>query len=258
MTNEPCSNWAILMSFDSASAQRQDRAYVLHARAYKNTSLIVDMFSRDHGRMTLVAKGARRAGSPFYGLLEPFTSLFIAWGGRSEMKTLYKAESVAGNDKLSGELIYTGFYLNELIMYLLHKHEAHAALFDAYQVCLEKLRAGQDTELVLRYFELDMLNELGYGVSLDHVLQTGEPVQADQYYEYKLESGLSLAGTADADTLTLSGETLLALAAGKLATEQQKLEAKHLLRSILDYHLDGRPIRARELFAQKKKFPLSR
>ncbi len=245
------------MNSDPVSLNKQDKAYVLHSRPYKNTSMIIEVLTREHGRMTLVAKGAKRAGSPFQGCLELFTPIFIAWGGRSEMKTLYKAEVISGSGNLAGDLIFTGFYLNELIMYLLHKHEAHAALFDAYQDCLNNLQAGEDTELVLRYFELRLLNELGYGVSLDHELQTGEPVQADKQYTYNLEAGISSDTSSDSAVLNISGDTLLALSAGEISTERQKSEAKRLLRSILEYHLEGRPIKTRELFTQKKKFPLS-
>ena len=239
------------------NSQQQDKAYVLHTRAYKNTSLIIEVITREHGRMALVAKGAKRINSPFQGLLQPFSPLFVVWGGRSEMKTLYKAETMSGPGKLAGELIYSGFYINELIIYLLHKHEAHPALFDRYQNCLDKLQRGQETELTLRYFELQLLEELGYGVSLEHELQTEQPVLPDRLYAYTMEMGFSSVSGDDTTLLYVSGDTLLALAASNICTEKQKSEAKKLLRSILDYHLEGRPIKTREFFAQNKKIPLS-
>lgn len=257
MTSVPCNSWVTLMSFESAANRQQDKAYVLHTRAYKNTSLIIEVMSREHGRMTLVAKGAKRIKSPFQGLLQPFIPLFIAWGGRNEMKTLYTAEAIPGPCKFSGDLIYTGFYINELIIYLLHQHEAHAALFDHYQDCLNKLQQGNDTELVLRYFELALLGELGYGVSLDHDLQTGEPVLPGNMYEYNMEMGVTELSGDTTTSFCVSGETLLALATLNISTDQQKLEAKKLLRSILEYHLEGRPLKTRELFMNKKKISLS-
>ena len=239
------------------SSQSQDKAYVLHTRAYKNTSLIVEVMTRENGRMTLVAKGAKRLKSPFQGVLQPFTPLFIAWGGRSEMKTLYTAEVISGTNTFSGDLIYTGFYINELIAYLLHKHEAHTALFDRYQHCLDDLQQGLDTELTLRYFELALLGELGYGVSLEYDLQTGEPVSADTLYQYNMEMGVMAASGDRSSSLCISGDTVLGLAAEDISTDKQKIEAKKLLRSILEYHLEGRPLKTRELFMNKKKLSLS-
>ena len=249
--------WLIILIVGHMDSQQQDKAYVLHTRAYKNTSLIVDVMTREHGRMTLVAKGAKRLKSPFQGLLQPFIPLFVAWGGRNEMNTLYKAEAIPGPNKFAGELIYTGFYINELIIYLLHKHEAHISLFDRYQNCLDNLQQGQDTELTLRYFELALLSELGYGVSLEYDLQTGAPVLPGNMYEYNMEMGVTTVSGDGATSLCVSGDTLLALAASNVHTDKQKSEAKKLLRSILEYHLEGRPLKTRELFMNKKKISLS-
>lgn len=245
------------MSYESNNSGSQDKAYVLHSRAYQNSSLIVEVITHQHGRMTLVAKGAKRSGSPYQGMLQPFIPLFMSWGGRSEMKTLFKAESISNPVKLEGDLIYTGFYINELIMYLLHKHEEHIALFERYHECLLNLECGSDTELVLRYFELDLLEELGYGLSLEQELQTDEAVSPEKLYNYNMELGI-VPFTGDAPTsITVPGDSLLALASRNIKTDKQKSDAKRLLRSILEFHLEGRPLKTRELFVQKKKFTLS-
>lgn len=245
------------MNSESSSSTNQDKAYVLHARAYQNTSLIIEVLTKEYGRMTLVAKGARRSGSPYQGMLQPFNLLFLNWGGRSEMKTLYKAECASAPVKLVGELLYTGFYLNELIMYLLHKHEAHITLFERYHECLINLQHTSTPELLLRYFELDLLDELGYGLSLEQELQSGVFVLPDKFYQYDMEMGVMPSAGDDSSGLTISGDTLLALAKRNVTTDKQKSEAKRLLRSVLDFHLEGRPIKTRELFMQKKKFSLS-
>jgi DNA repair protein RecO (recombination protein O) len=217
----------------------------------------VELFTREHGRLTVVAKGARRSNSPFLGVIQQFMPLFVSWGGRSEMKTLYKAENVSGSVRLAGELIYTGFYLNELVMYLLHKHESHALLFDRYHQCLSELPDAKDNELVLRYFELDLLEQLGYGVSLDRDLRTGQQVNSEQFYSYDSETGITSLTGDEAGVLQVKGETLLALSQRNISTQEQRIEAKQLLRSILDQHLEGRPLNARKLFMKKKKFSLS-
>lgn len=257
MMNEPCNSSVISMNSEPKSSGSQDKAYVLHARPYKNTSLILEAFTREHGRMSLIAKGARRSNSPYLGILQPFIPLFISWGGRSEMKSLHKAESLAPNASLEGDLIYAGFYLNELIMYLLHRHEAHAEMFDHYAACLHALQEDTDVELVLRYFELDLLDELGYGLSLDHESSTGKPVSPEQFYEYHFEIGVVPLTGDDSVGLKISGETLLALARRDISTDQHKSESKRLLRKILDNHLEGRILKTRELYLNKKKFSLS-
>ncbi|MGD8926158.1 MAG: DNA repair protein RecO [Thioalkalispiraceae bacterium] len=245
------------MSSDLNQNRNQDKAYVLHYRAYQNTSLIVELFTREHGRLSAVAKGARRANSPFQGTIQQFVPLFVSWGGRSEMKTLYTAENVSGSVKLAGDLIYTGFYLNELIMYLLHKHEAHASLFDRYHQCLGELLESSDIELSLRYFELDLLEQLGYGVSLDQDLRTGQPVNPELCYTYNIETGITSQTGDEAGVMQIKGTTLLALSQRNISTQEQRIEAKRLLRSVLDYHLEGRPLNARKLFLKKKNFSLS-
>ena len=257
MMSGPCISWAILMNSESSNASKQDKAYILHTRAYQNTSLIVEAMTRHHGRLTLVAKGAKRSSSPYQGLLQPFIPLFLSWGGRSEMKTLFKAESVSRPVKLVGDVIYAGFYINELIMYLLHKHEEHVDLFERYHECIANLEHDSDTELMLRYFELDLLEELGYGLSLEQDLQTEEFVHPDKLYHYHMERGIVAIADDETASPTLSGDSLLALARRNIKTDKQKLEAKHLLRRILEFHLEGRPLKTRELFLQKKKFSLS-
>lgn len=257
MTNGLYSNWDMSMNSEAAGLNEQDQAYVLHSRPYQNTSLIVEVLTRNHGRMSLVAKGARRNKSPYQGVLQPFNLIFINWGGRSEMKTLHKAETTGKSNRLEGESLYMGFYINELIMYLLHKHEEHSGLFDRYHNYLNDMTSTMDPEIQLRYFELDLLEELGYGLSLEQELHSGEPVIADNFYHYDMEMGV-LAGNSDEQSgITISGDTLLALANRTLMTDQQKLEAKKLLRQIIDYQLEGRPIKSRELFQFKNKISLS-
>lgn len=253
MMSGPCSSLAILMSSESHKGNPQDRAYVLHSRPFKNSSLILEVFTEQHGRLDLVAKGARRSESTYQGLLQPFSPLFIVWGGRSELKTLYKAEALSLTQFMKGERLFAAFYVNELLMYLLHKHEAHPDLFTRYSQCLQQIAGQDDLEICLRYFELDMLNELGYGPVLDYAHDNDEPVQATGQYHYHLERGVSIANFADPNILQITGSTLLALAQRQLASERDKLEAKKLLRYILDAQLDGRPLKTRELYLNKSR-----
>lgn len=239
----------------TAQSRFQDVAYVLHGRAYQNTSMIVDVFTREYGRLSLLAKGAKRPASALYGVLQPFQPLFVSWGGRSELKTLYSAET--GNragSNLNGDQIYLGMYLNELLFRLLHKEEAHAQIFDDYQHCLELLTDKADEEVVLRFFELHLLEELGYAVNLETEYATGMAIAAEKSYAYVPEHGFIYRETLHNDEIVIHGQTILALSQQKSLDGQQKKEAKLLLRSIIEYHLDGQPLKTRELFYQKTRF----
>ncbi len=236
--------------------QHEDKAYILHTRPYKNTSLLVEAFSKNYGRLSFVVKGAKRNNSPMQGIIEPFNSLYIVWGGRGELKNLYKAEPVPPQIKLTGEFLYAGFYVNELIMYLLHKDEAHSELFLSYQNCLIKLSEKQEPAVILRYFELELLTELGYGVNFKHDAHSGAEIDKNKLYQYDFDLGVSEYRGDDRSVLQISGDTLIALENNNLSNEQQKKQAKQLLRRILEFYLEGRPIKAREFFLQKNKISL--
>ncbi len=230
-----------------------DNAYVLHGRAYRNTSMIVDMFTQQHGRIGLVARGAKRPNSDLYSILQPFRSLFISWGGRGELKTLYSAESLRDTKlpELHGEQLFLGFYVNELMARLLHHDEAHSDLYMNYQYCLQRLAQGGDNEASLRNFELALLDELGYGVNLRHDYQSDEEVIADKVYVFHPERGVTQVHTADVTDVCVHGDTLLALSEQQLKGDRQRNQAKLLLRAIIEYHLDGRPLKTRELFSRR-------
>ena len=244
------------MSSDSRGHTRyQDVAYVLHSRAYQNSSLIVDAFTREHGRIGLVAKGVKRPSSKMYGMIQPLQCLFISWGGRSELKTLYTAENESNKmPVLSGERLYLGLYVNELLIRLLHNDEAHSRLFDYYQHCLQNLAAAADIEPTLRYFEIQMLEELGYGLNFQYDYQTETEIEPGVIYAYLPERGFMRREQAHGDDLLVHGQTILSLSTRQLKGEQEKKEAKLLLRSIIEQHLEGRPLKTRELFQEKQRF----
>ena len=247
-----------LNSNETASSRFEDEAYVLHSRAYRNTSMIVDVYTKHHGRLSVLAKGAKQQRSDYYGTLQPFQKLYLQWGGRSELKTLFRAELLQKQMVLPGQAVYYGFYINELLVYLLHKHESHTALFDVYQQCLQTLANAMLSEVYLRYFELALLEELGYGLNLEVDYRSGELIKKDSVYLFHVERGVhELQHTPDKGELVVQGETLIALTARQLETEQQKREAKQLLRFIIEYYLEGKPIHTRKLLQSKKQFSLS-
>ena len=229
--------------------------YVLHARPWRETSLILEAFTRAHGRVGLTARGARRPRSRLRGLLVPFFPLLLSWTGRGELPALTGADPEGpARPALRGRALFSGFYLNELMLKLLPRNDAHAELFDDYRDALAGLGAGGAAEPVLRVFEKRLLDALGYGPTLDRDADTGAPVFAHRRYRYLSHHGpVEEAGAAAAaeEGVAVSGRTLLALARGRLGDgeERERHEARNLMRAILAPHLGPRPLGSRQLFA---------
>jgi DNA repair protein RecO (recombination protein O) len=231
----------------------QDQAYVLHSRAYRNTSLIVDVLTREYGRLSLVAKGAKRGSAPLAGRLQPYLPLFLEWGGQGELQTLYKAEADSRSyQSLSGDALYHGFYLNELLLRLLHRHDPHPALFDDYAQCLHDLVRAEHKDISLRYFELHLLESLGYAMNLTLDVHTETDIEPHLDYYYVIEQGPVRVSGQTHETVCVSGETLFALAEHSLASDKQRHEARLLLRSVLNHYLGERPLKTRELMQSRK------
>ncbi len=238
----------------SSRAQKlTDMGYVLHTRKYRNTSMIVEAFTRENGRLSLVAKGARQSRSPMYSVLQPFSPLHMVWGGAGEMGSLYTAELAGEVGRLKHDAIYCGLYVNELLVRLLHRHDPHPELYDVYGRCLANIINGVDVEVYLRYFEADLLESMGYGLNLQAVVDSGESVREDQIYSYIVEQGSVPANEYDTGSLKIHGSTLIALGARQLTDKQARKEAKHLLRTVIDYYLDGRSLKTRELVQKRTK-----
>jgi DNA repair protein RecO (recombination protein O) len=160
----------------------QEPAFVLHSYPYKESSLIVEAFTRHRGRVGLLARGARRPRSAIRGTLLAFHPLRLSWSASAELGTLITAEWAGGQPALSGLALMCGFYLNELLLRLLPREDAHEALFDAYAAAVARLGAGEEPSALLRAFELRMLRELGYAPPLDRDAGSGTPVRPDERY----------------------------------------------------------------------------
>jgi DNA repair protein RecO (recombination protein O) len=228
-------------------ASQLQPAYILHPRPYRDTSLLLEVFSRDHGRFGLVARGARGPRSRIRGLLQPFQPLLLSWSGRAELGTLHSVEADGVAPRLAGATLYSGFYLNELLMRLLQRLDPHPELYAAYAEALAGLQT--EAQRPLRRFEMQLLESLGYGLLLDHEADNGEPVHAEVEYVYTLESGPVRCSGTEAGGLRLSGRSLLSLAAGELADAQSLADAKRLLRAALALYLGDRGLKTREVFA---------
>jgi DNA repair protein RecO (recombination protein O) len=229
-----------------------EQAFVLHSYPFRETSLLVELFSRRFGRIALLAKGARRPRSALRGALLAFQPLVIGWAGKGEVRTLMKAEWRGGQPLLAGEALFCGFYLNELLLRLLPREDAHDALFDAYAEALAGLAAGTASAPVLRTFEKRLLKELGYALTLDREPMSGVSVDPGATYRYEPERGPVQVGASRTQSLTegplFSGRTLLDIAREDYRDPQTLQQGKLLMRLIINHRLDQRPLQSRRVF----------
>lgn len=225
------------------------RAFVLHSRPYSETSLLIDFFTEGEGKIRLLAKGARRNRSPLRGCLQPFTPLLIRWSGKGEIKTLISADPVSLALPLSGTVLYSGLYLNELTARVIEFGTPYSSLFFDYLNCLQVLAGSERTpESALRQFELALLSYLGYGVDFLHCAGSGEPVSDTMTYRYREEKGF--IGSLVVDQLTFTGKQLRALADREFPDADTLKAAKRFTRMALKPYLGGKPLKSRELFRQ--------
>ena len=206
-------------------------AFVLHSYPFRETSLVVEAFTRDHGRVALVARGARRPKSAVRGVLLAFQPLLVSWSGRSELRTLIRAEWRGGYHPLRGQALICGFYVNELLLKLLLRDDPHEQLFSIYENALAALGAGADQPAVLRQFEIGLLRELGYAVILDRDVERG-PVPA--------------AG-APRNGVELSGQTLIDMQSGEFASAATQQQSKLLMRTLINHNLGNQVLHTRQL-----------
>jgi len=224
--------------------------FVLHRRPYRETSLLVEAFTHEHGRVGLVARGARRRRSSLRDAGVPFRPLLLSWSAGGDLGTLTHAEARGPARGLGGRALASGFYLNELLLRLLARHDPHPELFAAYALALEQIggdsAGGGDPQPALRVFEKRLLDAVGYGLVLDRAVDTGAAVRPEQRYTYRPLHG-PVARAGHAEGVPVSGRTLLALAREELVEADVLREAKRLMRRVLDEQLGGRPLRSREM-----------
>ncbi len=228
----------------------QEPGFVLHSYPFRETSLIIEAFTRNFGRLGLVARGARRPHSALRGVLLPFQPLMLSWGGRSELKTLHGAEWQGGVPQLQGLGLICGFYLNELLLRFLPRDDAHETLFDRYFDAIRVLAAGADYPATLRRFEKHLLKELGYALVLEHEAGGNRPIDPAQRYAYVLERGpvpLSEAGAVDVE---LSGRTLLDMACDNYSDAATAAQSKLLMRYLVGHYLGSKTLHTRQLLLE--------
>jgi DNA repair protein RecO (recombination protein O) len=246
-----------------------DRGYVLHSYPYRETSLILQVWTEKHGRLGLVARGARRPKSAMRAVLVPFQPLSLDWFGRGELRTLKTAEAAAPATPLAGNSLLSAFYLNELLLKLTTRDDPHEGLFAAYDEAIAALRGisrlgvrgaapvvaepsadpPRAVEPVLRQFELRLLQELGYALELAREAANGPAIVAERIYWYVLERGAVPAGEGDTpgNAVRLRGQTLIDLECGRLQDPLTVTQAKQLMRLLINHSLNGQELATRAL-----------
>ena len=225
-------------------------AYVLHTREYRDSSLLVELLTPDYGRVSAVVRGARGSGKSVQrkrGAVRPFVPLLVSWSGNADLKSLQQIEAVAPDTLLQGKRLYSALYVNELLVRLLQHYEEQLELFSRYQQTLSSLEGEQPVDVVLRQFELQLMQLLGYGVNLE-LDSRGKPLIASDYYRYYPDQGfIPDVGADSSEVHCFRGSTILALAAGDYSDDVRRV-AKRLCRLALQPHLGDKPLKSRELF----------
>jgi DNA repair protein RecO (recombination protein O) len=231
---------------------QNEPAWLLHHRPFQDTSRILDVLSRNYGRLALVARGSRSGKSRLKGLLRPFLPLQLSWVARSELGTLTGAEILGAPIALSGEALMAGYYANELIMHLVHRHDPQPEIFSAYAATIGRLQEGRRVPERLREFELELLRLLGFALDLDHDTQTEAPLRAGQSYEYRVDQG-PVPVSERHGRMIFSGAELLAIRNREFGDPETLRSAGRLLREVIAFHLGGKELKSRRVLRDMRK-----
>ncbi len=216
--------------------------YILHQQHYRETSLIIDVLTRDFGRITLLAKGVRKTKSKTTGILRPFNSLSLSFVGNSNLKVLTQVEQTEGTGNLSGMALYCGFYINELIRSFLHQDDPHPEIYWDYQDCIMQLAQIDFAEAALRIFEIKLMENIGYGLQFGFDARHRKPIDSNKKYLFNKDDGL----VEDTDG-AFSGSALLAMEQKDFTDPLVLIEAKKLMRTVIDARLQGKRLKSRDV-----------
>ena len=230
-----------------------EAAFLLHARPYRETSQILDILSQNHGRIGLVAKGSRRPKSRWKNALRPFQLCQMSWSGRGDLYTLRAAEAFGPPAQVTGMSLMAAYYMNELLITLMHRSDPHPNLFTHYGGALASLANDGDTELILRRFEVALLAEIGYGIVVERDVVDERPLDAERKYEYVIDRGPVPVPDTQTGELVFHGSELLAIANGDRLDVEQLKSAKRLLRAVLNSSLGGRPLKTRQVLTAMRR-----
>ncbi len=224
----------------------QHPAFILHHRPFRDSSQILEVLTRDYGKIAVVARGSRSKKSRFSGILRPFLPLRLSWNSKSNLGTLTGAEAIGLSAGVSGDNIFSAYYVNELLINFLHKHDPQPEIFTLYENIIYNLVGASDVAKKLRTFELELLKLLGYAVNLTHENDGIKPIDEKLYYEYQLENG-PVAVNHTKGELIFCGKLLTGISEKRFDDEETLKAANKLLRQIIDFHLGGKQLKSRKV-----------
>ncbi len=227
---------------------QQQPGYVLHHRPFRDSSQILDILTRDHGKIAVVARGSRGSKSRLAGVLRPFLPLRVSWVAKSDLGTLTGAESAGPPSRLVGDAMFSAYYVNELLLYFLHRHDAQPEIFALYEDAIKALRGTENVAAALRSFELEFLSLLGYAVNLEHEFGAYESLRGDMDYEYRMEQGPVAAQRSG--PMVFKGEVLEGIAKRRFDEPEILRAASRLLREVIAFHLGGKELKSRKVLME--------
>ncbi|MEM9404363.1 MAG: DNA repair protein RecO [Pseudomonadota bacterium] len=230
----------------------QQPVWLLHHRPFRDTSRILDLLSREYGRVAVVARGSRSAKSKLKGILRPFMPLSVSWIARSDLGTLTGAEIGGEPVSLGGDALLSGYYLNELLLNLMHRHDPQPEIFDAYTKTVTGLAGALEVAPRLRVFEIELLRLLGYALDFEHETATHEVLEPAAKYEFRPAQGPARVGDREGP-MVFRGAELLGIAKGRLDEAETLNAANRLLRGVIAYHLDGKELKSRKVLREIRR-----
>ena len=229
---------------------QQQAAFILHHRPFRDSSQILDIISREHGKLAVVARGSRGARSRLKGVLRPFMPLSMSWVIKSDLGTLTGAEVRGAPLSLTGDALLSGYYVNELLLHLLHRHDPQRrALLSSSRTRRKRRVADVDVAARLRLFEMELLRQVGYALNLDHEAGAATPLAAEQHYEYRAEQG-PVAVSRTEGPMVFSGEELRGIAEQRFDDQPVLRAANRLLRDVIAFHLGGKELKSRKVLLE--------
>tara|TARA_B100000678_G_scaffold172801_1_gene144143 strand:- start:829 stop:1518 length:690 start_codon:yes stop_codon:yes gene_type:complete len=222
-------------------------AFLLHQRPYGNSSVMAEMFTLDNGRISVIAKGAKKPKSKFFGVLSPFSKLRITYRGKSELKTLTNVDKEDIFSDSFSKLSYTLLYINELLIKILPQGAPQKELFNLYDKFLLEIKTSNEIDIILRRFEIDLLEMLGYGINFINEVDSGQSIDADKLYDFVPELGFK-----ESPNGIFNGKEIISIS--KLDFENiNKKKFKSLTTMAIGYSLDGGDLKSRQIFKTLKK-----
>ncbi|MDH5620854.1 MAG: DNA repair protein RecO [Gammaproteobacteria bacterium] len=228
---------------------QQQPGYILHHRPFRDSSQLLDIVTRDYGKVALVARGSRGSRSRLAGILRPFLPLRLSWVAKSDLGTLTGAEAAGPPAGMVGDAMLSAYYVNELLLHFLHRYDPQPEIFRLYEEVLKSLVVSNSVAASLRSFELEFLSLLGYAVNLNHEFDSHDPLIDAQYYEYRMEQGPVRVDRAEG-ALVFQGSALSGIDEQRFEDPDILRAASRLLREVIAFHLGGKELKSRKVLME--------